>query len=84
MKVLTVNGGSSTIKCAIFRLDAGETPERVMRIVVENGDVATLLESLERHPEFATVGAVGHRVVHGMQHVEPELIVTNALLDGAS
>jgi acetate kinase len=74
VNVLTVNGGSSTIKCAIFRQSAGSAPERVMRTVVENGEAASLLDSLERHPEFAAVGAVGHRVVHGMQHVEPELI----------
>jgi acetate kinase len=74
VNVLTVNGGSSTIKCAIFRREAGGPPERVMRSVVEGDDVASLLNSLEQHSEFAAVGAVGHRVVHGMQRFEPELI----------
>jgi acetate kinase len=81
VNVLTVNGGSSTIKCAIFRLETGTTPERVMRSVVENGDIDSLLQSIEQHPEFAAVGAVGHRVVHGMQHVEPELISDTLLKD---
>jgi acetate kinase len=77
--VLTLNGGSSSIKCAIFR--AGTPPERVLRENVERGAVSSLLDWLERQPAFATVGAVGHRVVHGMQHVEPELITEPLLRD---
>lgn len=43
--------------------------------------VSSLLDRLEGRPEFATVGAVGHRVVHGMRHVEPELITESLLGD---
>lgn len=39
-----------------------------------------LLEWLENQPAFATIQAVGHRVVHGMTHTEPER-VTPELLD---
>ncbi len=35
---------------------------------------------LEKQEEFASVAAVGHRVVHGMRHTEPELF-TQELLD---
>lgn len=41
--------------------------------------VAAVLDWLEAHPLFASTTAVGHRVVHGMRHVQPELI-TPALL----
>jgi acetate kinase len=41
--------------------------------------VGSLLDWLEAEPLFASVKAVGHRVVHGMQHSEPER-VTPALL----
>jgi len=75
--VLTMNGGSSSIKCAIFR--PGEPPERVLHETVESGAATSLLDWLERQPAFAAVGAVGHRVVHGMQHVEPELITEQLL-----
>jgi acetate kinase len=34
---------------------------------------------LEAQPDFASVKAIGHRVVHGMKHTEPE-IVTKGLL----
>jgi acetate kinase len=39
-----------------------------------------LLDWLETQPDFASVKAIGHRVVHGMKHTEPE-IVTPELLD---
>ena len=39
-----------------------------------------LINWLEEHNSFKSVLAVGHRVVHGMKHTEPEL-VTQALLD---
>lgn len=42
--------------------------------------VAFLMDWLEKQPLFASVKAVGHRVVHGMAHSEPERI-TPQLLD---
>ena len=36
--------------------------------------VAFLLDWLEAQPVFASVNAVGHRVVHGMKHSEPERV----------
>lgn len=39
-----------------------------------------LIDLLEAESGFAAVQAVGHRIVHGMQHTEPEL-VTRHLLD---
>ena len=36
--------------------------------------VKALLAWLEAHPLFRTVQGVGHRVVHGMKHSEPELV----------
>jgi acetate kinase len=38
------------------------------------------MDWLEKQNDFASVKAVGHRVVHGMKHTEPE-IVTKKLLD---
>lgn len=42
--------------------------------------VNSLIDWLEKQHEFKSVRAVGHRVVHGMKHTEPE-IVTQDLLD---
>jgi acetate kinase len=41
---------------------------------------SSLLDFLEAQPDFPSVKAAGHRVVHGMQHTAPE-VVTPELLD---
>ncbi|MFI5246487.1 MAG: acetate/propionate family kinase, partial [Gemmatimonadales bacterium] len=77
--VLTINGGSSSIKCAIF--SRGDPPRRVLHETVARDGASSLLDWLDGRPEFATVGAVGHRVVHGMRHVEPELVTERLMGD---
>ena len=106
-RILTINGGSSSIKFALYQ--NGEPLERglygkVDRIGLsgtklichdskgkppESRDLAAsdhksaanfLIDWLEERDGFATLGAVGHRVVHGMHHTQPE-IVTDELLE---
>lgn len=106
MNVLTINGGSSSIRFALFR-GAGEPQRRVHGKVDRIGQPGTaltfgeattgpsitrdfegsggstidaLIDWLERQEGFSSLEAVGHRVVHGMQHAEPER-VTPELLD---
>ena len=105
--VLTINGGSSSIKFALYQ--TGEPLKRglygkVDRIGLSGTNLTfndptgkgqgslslaaadhklaanSLIDWLEARPDFASVKAVGHRVVHGMKHTEPE-IVTQELLD---
>lgn len=105
--VLAINGGSSSIRFAVYekgeslrrRLegkvdrvglsgtnltfsDATGEPQDGPPIDSEDPDatVAFLLDWLEAQPVFASVKAVGHRVVHGMKHTAPEL-VTQELLE---
>jgi acetate kinase len=104
--VLTINGGSSSIRFAIF--EAARTPRRLLQgkmdrvgsadpsLTVEPGDghaavhlkvepgnrvsaVDFLMDYLESQPLFATIGGVGHRVVHGMLRTAPELVTTQVL-----
>jgi acetate kinase len=106
--VLTINGGSSSIRFAVY--EAGETLRRRLRgqidrigltgtslIVNEPVEqptaprrfaaadhrtaVAFLLDWLEAEPVFASVKAVGHRIVHGMKHSEPERVTPNLLAE---
>jgi acetate kinase len=106
-KILTINGGSSSIKFALYQVgkslkrklygkidriglsgtnltfhDADGKPPASRRLVVADHKSAAnaLLDWLEKQNDFALVKAVGHRVVHGMKHTEPE-IVTKKLLD---
>jgi acetate kinase len=103
--LLTINGGSSSIRFALF--DVGDPLRRLLDGKVDriglsgtsltfkdatgqsqntidasdrHSAVGFLLDWLEAQQEFASVKAVGHRVVHGMTHSEPERI-TSELLD---
>ena len=105
--ILTINGGSSSVKFAEYRV--GEPLKRGLHGTVDRigmsgtnltfDDPATnqrdsrgleasdhksaadfLMDWLEERHGFESVGAVGHRVVHGMQHIAPEL-VTGELLE---
>jgi acetate kinase len=105
--VLTINGGSSSIKFALYQ--TGEPPKRGLHGAVDriglSGTNLTftdpakdqpesrnltaadhksaahfLIDWLETQPDFPSVEAVGHRVVHGMKHIQPE-VVTPDLLD---
>jgi len=40
-----------------------------------------LIDWLEVQPDFAAVKAVGHRVVHGMKHTEPEIVTPELLAE---
>jgi acetate kinase len=105
--ILTINGGSSSIKFALYQINSvlerglyGQI-DRIgrsdTRLIFKNAtgkthdsysiDVADyrmavffLLDWLETRPEFASVQAVGHRVVHGMNYSQPQRI-TPELLD---
>jgi acetate kinase len=100
--VLTINGGSSSIRFAIFaaarpleRLLSGKM-ERIggggASLVVQHGDgpaarveigdkepAASLMDWLQSQPALRAVAAVGHRVVHGMLHAEPEILTPGLL-----
>lgn len=83
--ILTLNGGSSSIKYAIY--DCAQPLQRKLQGQLDgiapagSGSAVTqLLDRLERQPDFASVIAIGLRVVHGMHQVAPTLM-TPTLLD---
>src|ERR1700690_1955868 len=105
--ILTINGGSSSIKFALYEEvkalkrglcgtvdriglsgtnlkfhEADGKPEASRKLIAADYKSAAnaLIDWLEKQIDFASVKAVGHRVVHGMKHTEPE-IVTRKLLD---
>ena len=102
--VLTLNGGSSSIRFAVFSSD--RPPAALLRGKIErigadakmsvtrgqeaplelapksrdrDSAIAFLLNWLEGQPEFASLVAVGHRVVHGMSHCAPERVTAELL-----
>jgi acetate kinase len=105
--VLTINGGSSSIKFALYKegktltrgisgkIDriglsetsltftdsAGKKPHQQSIEALDHKSAANaLIDWLAQQEGFALVQAIGHRVVHGMKHLQPE-IVTPKLLD---
>ena len=40
-----------------------------------------LIEWLESQEEFASLQGIGHRIVHGMQHTQPELVTQELLTE---
>lgn len=93
--VLTLNGGSSSIRIAIYAANDCVTKlldgkiERIggkgmsmtvdgIKTLIDAADhgsaVGYLLHWLMSQPLFASVCAVGHRVVHGMQHSKPQRV----------
>ncbi|MBW4050066.1 MAG: acetate/propionate family kinase [Proteobacteria bacterium] len=105
--VLTINGGSSSIRFALYQVGAalerqlygkmdrvglgattltfeepGANPPTRGSVVVPDQLSAArfLIDWLEKQVGFGAIGAVGHRVVHGMHRTEPAS-VTAELLD---
>jgi len=105
--VLAINGGSSSIKFALYKegktltrgfsgkidriglsdtsltLDesAGKKQSHQRIEALDHKSAANaLIDWLAKQEGFTSVQAVGHRVVHGMKHLQPE-IVTQKLLD---
>lgn len=106
-QILVINGGSSSIRFAVYRMDAEPLPTLVGKIErigspaqnlvfqesAGNGtdaqriDIAAvasatsfLLDWLAQRFDLCAMCAVGHRIVHGLQHTEPQPI-TPELLD---
>ena len=104
--ILTINGGSSSIRYAVYAME--NNPVRLLYGKIEriglNDPVLTataaqsnkkssypatarnmqeaagfLVAWLEKQPEFKHVVAIGHRIVHGMDHTEAEPITQSLL-----
>ena len=61
--------------------DGNLSAPRRLVLSVRRTAVDFLLDWLEAQPDFARIGAVGHRVVHGMRHSEPERITPRLLAE---
>jgi acetate kinase len=104
--ILTINGGSSSVRFALFeecetprrssdgrldRIGLGGTnltfrlfpgkprDSRAVDSVDRGSAVPFLLDWLEAQGVLGSVRAVGHRVVHGMAHTEPERVTPELL-----
>jgi acetate kinase len=106
--VLTLNGGSSSIRFAIYQTgiplerglhgkvdriglsgtkllfnESGGTSQVSQNYVASDHQttVSVLMDWLEERQDFKSLFAVGHRVVHGMQHTKPERITPELIAE---
>jgi len=104
--VLTINGGSSSIKFALYKV--GKTLEQLVKGEMENigvkgtkltftndssnrkhnanveatdhtAAIEFLIDWLEKLDHFKSVKAIGHRIVFGMKHTDPDLLTPELL-----
>ncbi len=106
--VLSLNGGSSSVKFALYEdaeplaklasgtLDRIGTKGATLTIKGPDGNIqkeqtsdagdvhdaaGQIFDELEALPQFSGLTAVGHRIVHGMNHTEPEKITPDLLAE---
>jgi len=84
--ILTINAGSSSVRFAIFA--SGARPARLLAGKMERigGETAAvtadrLAQKLKSQSSMAAPDAIGHRVVHGMLHSEPERVSATLLTE---
>src|SRR5579862_4492847 len=77
--ILTINVGSSSVRYALF--SGGEAPRRLLdgkmeRLGGEDADTTArrVIAEVGAKSSSAAPDAVGHRVVHGLLHTQPERI----------
>src|ERR1700760_1304783 len=82
--ILTINAGSSSVRYALF--SNGKEPRRVLdgkmeRLGSEPAEATArrVVQELKDKCSPGTPDAVGHRVVHGLQHTQPERINASLL-----
>lgn len=72
--LVAFNAGSSSLRHASYRLDDDCRPVAWQHGTADPGRADSVVEMLVEQGAFAGVAAVGHRIVHGMVHVEPAVI----------
>ncbi len=106
--VLTINGGSSSIKFALYEIE-GSLKQlfygKMENIGIKNTKLSfttadtheensfdinatdytnagnLLIEWLEKQDGFVSVKAIGHRIVHGMKHTDPQQVTSKLLAE---
>jgi acetate kinase len=72
--------GLSGTNLTFHDAEGTQQASRILAAADHKSAANCLIDWLEEQDDFTSVRAVGHRVVHGMKHTEPEL-VTKELLD---
>jgi acetate kinase len=84
--ILTINAGSSSVRYALF--SSGEQPRRVLdgkmeRLGSETAEATanSVVQELKAKSSVGALDAIGHRVVHGLLHTQPERITDSLIAE---
>jgi acetate kinase len=79
--ILALNAGSATIRYALFEADESLRELQRGKLDSDHSDhsPSQLLDVLEQQLDFAIIQTVGHRIVHGMAHTQPERITAKLI-----
>jgi len=89
-KILTINGGSSSIKFAVYTMSV--VPEKLFSGIIEKigldqtksdfqNAVNDLISRLEKEKLLENIAGIGHRIVHGMNFTEPQMVSDSLLTE---
>jgi len=73
--------GLSGTNLTFYNSATGQRDSRSLNAADHKVAAKFLIDWLEEQIAFASVAAVGHRVVHGMQHTAPELVTAELLAE---
>lgn len=84
MRVLTINAGSSSVKLALFAVDADETriaSAAAERVADHTGALRTELARMQASLDASPPDAVAHRIVHGGPRYQDPVRITDDVRD---
>ena len=68
------NIGSAKAKLTVHNSGTKQKTCINFNAVTHNEAAENIINWLEKQPGFNSITAIGHRIVHGMQHTKPEII----------
>src|ERR1051325_4425121 len=76
--ILTINGGSSTVKYAGYSADGGFAPLFLGKV---EGRGEGILDSLRREIADRSIVGIGHRVVHGGLKIQEHRTIDESVME---
>ncbi|SFV59892.1 Acetate kinase [hydrothermal vent metagenome] len=84
MKIAVINAGSSSLKCKLFVMPAGEllAEKEIQKIGESTSAISSHAEAFEALGiDFSEVDVVGHRVVHGGEKLQQSVLIDAAVIE---
>ncbi len=77
--MLAINAGSSSVKFALYQIRESEETLLFSGSLKDIPEDESLPNWLMKQPGFGQITAIGHRIVHGMNHTQPQVITPDLI-----